>query len=136
MTNMPRYDLLKDFTQAVRSRRKTLRLTQAELANMAGISRTYLSMLEQGVATNPSYDMVLKLSRVLSLETFDKPERTFTASCYLCLTYTSLQMLPHRKEGHLIGWIFACATCAPQLYGTELTAHMPAEEDTDETHPS
>ena len=65
---------------------------------------------------------VTKVTRVLALQTFDKPERTFTASCYLCQTDTGLQMLPHRKEGYLVGWIFACETCAPRLFDAELTS--------------
>ena len=113
---------MDEFGPAIRARRTKLRLTQRQLANMTDISRTYLSMLECGTAKNPSYDTVTKVTRVLALQTFDKPERTFTASCYLCQTDTGLQMLPHRKEGYLVGWIFACETCAPRLFDAELTS--------------
>lgn len=116
---------LADFGPAVRTRRTKLRLTQQELARMAGISRTYLSMIERGKAMNLSYEVVVRLSRVLSLETFDRPERNFIVSCYLCQADVSLQMVPHRKDGVLVGWIFACSECAPKLYGSELTATLP-----------
>jgi transcriptional regulator with XRE-family HTH domain len=114
-----------DLATKIQLHRKKQRMTQRELADMVGISRTYLSMLENGTATNPSCDVVNRLSQVLSLATFDKPERTFIASCYLCQTDTGLQMVPHRKDGYMVGWIFACTRCAPQLYGAELIATLP-----------
>lgn len=117
----------RDFHDMVLRRRRQLRMTQEELANMSGISRNYLSQIENGKANNLSNNIVVRLSRILALDTFDRPERTFTASCYLCQTDASLQMIPHRKDGCLVGWIFSCAECAPKLYGAELIATLPQD---------
>jgi len=111
----------------VREQRRHLGLTQTELAQRCGISRTYLSMLERGEADNPSMAVVKALEAALGISTFDKPERMFTASCYLCGTMTGLQMIPHRKDHQIVGWIFACRHCAPKLYNSELIALLPKQ---------
>jgi len=113
----------------IRNRRVALGMTQQECANRAGISRTYLSNLERGVSANPTWTIVARLSRVLGKETFDEPERRFLASCYLCGIRTDLEMIPHRKDERLVGWIFSCLSCAPSLYGAELVATLPGSPE-------
>lgn len=113
----------------IRDRRVALGITQAELAERAGISRTYLSQLETGVSANPTHAIVQRLSEALGKETFDEPEQRYLAHCYLCGIRTDLEMLPHRKNGRLVGWIFSCMSCAPSLYGAELTAILNDKEE-------
>ncbi len=54
----------------VASRRKTLKLSQAELAKATGINRSLLSRLESG-NYSPSVDQLLSLSTILDFETSD-----------------------------------------------------------------
>lgn len=42
--------------------RKERKLTQEELANLAGVSRNYISMIERGEAENVSDDVIRKLA--------------------------------------------------------------------------
>lgn len=56
------------FGQAVATARKARRYSQAIAADLCGISRNYMSMLERGIATDPSYTIVLTLCRWLDLE--------------------------------------------------------------------
>ena len=58
-------------------------------------------------------------------ETFDMPVRAFTASCYRCGTTNNLEMVPHRKDERLVGWIFSCHDCAPKVYGGEVSVVFP-----------
>jgi transcriptional regulator with XRE-family HTH domain len=122
MINMPGYDW-------IRNRRIALGMTQEQCATRAGISRTYLSQLERGVSANPTWSIVQRLAQVLGKSTFDEPEARFLASCYLCGIRTDLQMIPHRKDERLVGWIFACLSCAPSLYGAELIATLPDDPE-------
>lgn len=55
------------FAVNLRSRRKTLGLSQEELAHRAGIDRTYVSALERCVYA-ASIDMIETLSDVLGVE--------------------------------------------------------------------
>ena len=57
----------KHFGERVRERRKQDGLSQSELAEKAGISRTYLSEIERGVATNLSWRVVESLTTELGL---------------------------------------------------------------------
>lgn len=116
---------LDEITSQLAKRRRKLRLTQAQLAEKVGISRTYLSMLERGEADNPSYEMIVRLQRFLAPETTERPEDRYTASCYMCGSYSDLEMLPHQKDGTIVGLIFSCHSCAPQLWGTEFIATFP-----------
>lgn len=61
-------DDLKRFGEDVREQRKAQNLNQEELADRVGISRTYLSQIEQGRATNLSFRLAQKLSVILGLE--------------------------------------------------------------------
>ncbi len=56
------------FGRAVQAARKQLRYSQDELATATALSRNYISMIERGVATDPSYTIVLMLCRWLRLE--------------------------------------------------------------------
>jgi transcriptional regulator with XRE-family HTH domain len=55
------------FGERVREQRLQEGLSQAELAEKVGISRTYLSEIERGVATNLSWKVVGRLTAELGL---------------------------------------------------------------------
>ena len=59
---------LEHFGDRVRTARKNEGLKQAELADKVGISRTYLSQIEQGRARNLSLRLAQKLSEKLGIE--------------------------------------------------------------------
>lgn len=61
-------DTLKDFGSRVRERREQEGWTQETLAQKVGISRTYLSKIEQGRATNLSLRLAEELNTTLGLE--------------------------------------------------------------------
>ena len=61
---------LQLLAETVVSRRKSLKLSQAALAEKAGINRSLLSRLEAGDYT-PSVDQLLNLSAVLGFSTAD-----------------------------------------------------------------
>jgi DNA-binding XRE family transcriptional regulator len=58
----------KGFGRSVQWARKEKRYSQEVAAEMCGISRNYMSMIERGTATDPSYTIVLTLCRWLRLE--------------------------------------------------------------------
>lgn len=60
-------DIRERFGTAVKFRREELGLTQEELAERAGIHRTYLSDIERG-GRNPSLVNIERLSLALDLE--------------------------------------------------------------------
>jgi y4mF family transcriptional regulator len=53
--------------QTIKQRRKELGITQADLAELADISKNTLYKLERG-QLNPSLDILTKLARVLGME--------------------------------------------------------------------
>jgi transcriptional regulator with XRE-family HTH domain len=55
------------FGQRLRQRRQELRLTQIQIFEQTGMSRSYLSTVENGRA-NSTLDMIEKLARVVGLE--------------------------------------------------------------------
>jgi transcriptional regulator with XRE-family HTH domain len=55
------------FLQLLGRRRKQLGLNQAEVANLLGMSRASLSLLERGKG-NPTLDTLTRLADVLGLE--------------------------------------------------------------------
>ncbi len=59
--------ILKNFGQAVKSKRKTAQMSQEEFAEKLGIHRTYISFIERGIR-NPSLLMVYKISRALKIK--------------------------------------------------------------------
>jgi transcriptional regulator with XRE-family HTH domain len=60
-------DLTPHFGPAVRRHRELLRLSQEELADRAGIDRTYISGVERGVR-NPSLAMMQKITLALGAD--------------------------------------------------------------------
>lgn len=65
---------LEDFGKHVRRERKNQGYNQEELAREVGISRTYLSQIEQGKAQNLSLRLAHRLSRKLGIESPYRPE--------------------------------------------------------------
>ena len=55
------------FGKKVRDKRADQRWSQEELAKRIGISRTYLSQIERGVAQNPSWRLIEQLTTILGL---------------------------------------------------------------------
>lgn len=55
----------KELGRQVQMRRKKLELTQGELAEQAGISRNYVSLIERGEARNVSVNVLHDLATVL-----------------------------------------------------------------------
>ena len=46
------------------------------------------------------------------------PEDRYGVACIGCGIESHLQMIPHRcGEGLLVGWIFCCETCRPDIIG-------------------
>lgn len=58
------------FGQAVRARRETLRLSQEEVAQRAGLHRTYISDVERG-ARNVALNTIARLADALSVSVVD-----------------------------------------------------------------
>ena len=59
--------LVKDLGNLVRQRRKALKITQPDLAELARISVNSLYKIERGEA-NPTLDLIEKIAKVLGLE--------------------------------------------------------------------
>lgn len=55
------------FGQVVRSRRRALGVSQERLAELAGLHRTYISLLERGLRT-PSLDVIAKVAAALETD--------------------------------------------------------------------
>lgn len=56
-----------DFGNQIKERRKTLKITQPDLAEMAGISINTLYKIERGQA-NPTFDVLNKITDILGLD--------------------------------------------------------------------
>lgn len=57
----------KYFGNKVLVKRKELKLNQQELADLAGVSRNYVSMIERGEAKNVSREIIRKLANSLQV---------------------------------------------------------------------
>lgn len=69
---------LKNFGQAIRDRRKTLGLTQAKLAGLAGCTELFIYEIENG-KTNPRFRNLLELIRILGLQmTLEEGKQTLS----------------------------------------------------------
>lgn len=55
------------FHEKLRKLREARGLTQAELAERAGLHRVYLTQVEGGVKTNPSLDTLQRLAKALGV---------------------------------------------------------------------
>jgi transcriptional regulator with XRE-family HTH domain len=60
-------DLSKHFGSAVRQHRTLIRLSQEELADRAGLDRTYVSGIERG-ARNPTLKILQKVADALGVD--------------------------------------------------------------------
>ena len=59
--------LVKTLGETIKSRRKELKITQPDLAELAKVSTNTLYKLERGLG-NPSLDVLNKLAEVMGLE--------------------------------------------------------------------
>lgn len=59
--------LVHELGIAIKSRRKSLKITQPHLADLAGISINTLYKIENGL-TNPGIDIIEKIAEVLGME--------------------------------------------------------------------
>lgn len=55
------------FSKQVREARRKMNLTQAEVAEKAGMTENYFAMIERG-EMNPSYEKLKSIARVLKLK--------------------------------------------------------------------
>lgn len=60
-----------DLAERIRTRREQERLSLSEVARRARISKAYLSQLEHGESTQPSYDIVARLATALGTTVSD-----------------------------------------------------------------
>jgi len=67
ITNDPSYggSLDMELGERIRARREQEQLSLSEVARRARISKAYLSQLEHGASTQPSYDVVARLATAL-----------------------------------------------------------------------
>lgn len=62
--------IAQNIANTIKVRRKALGITQEELADLAGIDRTYASQLERAIA-NPSLTVLCKVANSLDLNLVD-----------------------------------------------------------------
>ena len=58
----------QDLSDAVKKRREELGLTQAEVANRAGIGQPYISKIERGIIKSPSSSTIEALAKALEMD--------------------------------------------------------------------
>lgn len=63
--------LKKALAAQVRTHRRRCGLSQEDLADRAGIDRTYVSQIERGVIVNPSLLVVCKVAQALDVPALD-----------------------------------------------------------------
>ncbi len=84
-------------------KRKDLKLTQREVAEKAGISRNYVSMIERGTATNISFSIVSKLGIALDIPipelVFGQPVEDPSQEAYITMLEETLAASQLAKEG-------------------------------------
>lgn len=56
-----------DIGQVIQARRKSLKISQQDLAEIAGVSERTIGAIERGVG-NPALDTLLKIGEVLGME--------------------------------------------------------------------
>ena len=71
--------VLKEIGSRINERRKSLKLSQEQLAKMAGLDRAYISSLENG-KQNVTLGVILKLSEALDLSLWDLLDREYVLS--------------------------------------------------------
>jgi transcriptional regulator with XRE-family HTH domain len=62
--------IAQNIASAIKAQRKVMGITQEELADLAGIDRTYASQLERAIA-NPSLTVLCKVADALGLKLTD-----------------------------------------------------------------
>lgn len=62
--------IAQNIASTIKVQRKTMGITQEELADLAGIDRTYASQLERAIA-NPSLTVLCKVADALQLTLMD-----------------------------------------------------------------
>lgn len=62
-----------NYSQIIKERRKSVGVTQEQLADVAGISLSYLKMIEQG-KTNPTLQIIEQLLDCLGMEILVRPK--------------------------------------------------------------
>jgi len=67
---MRRKDILKNFGKRIREERKKLKISQEELADRAGIHRTYIGMIERA-ERNITLINIYKISKALKIEPYE-----------------------------------------------------------------
>ncbi|VVE80351.1 helix-turn-helix domain-containing protein [Pandoraea sputorum] len=65
---------MTDFGKFTRNRRKTLKLTQTELARRLGVDDAYISAIERGVRTPSDVVFIEQLGRALALDATGQSE--------------------------------------------------------------
>lgn len=60
----------------------------------------------------------------LSPEQLCIPSSVYTAHCIKCTCTNNLHLLPHRKDGKMVGWVFCCPACAPLVYNAGVTTEF------------
>ncbi len=70
MTTKDKEQLRKELGEKLRKAREKAGLTQAELAEKAGLNGSYYAEIERG-EVNPSVDKLHDIAQVLKLKTFD-----------------------------------------------------------------
>ena len=48
------------------------------------------------------------------------PDEQYVTCCVVCGKMDHLVMLGHRVEGKLVGWIFTCLQCYPEVVGKKI----------------
>jgi len=96
-------DVLVLLGNRIRQLRKNLKLTQADLADKAGLSTNFIALLEKG-KRSASVDTLFRISKVLKVELkdlFDFPEKKTKAH----VATDGLMKLLKRKSADDIGMI-------------------------------
>jgi transcriptional regulator with XRE-family HTH domain len=67
---MPKEDILLNFGENVRKERARRKLSQEKLAELAGVHRTYIGMIERG-EKNITLRNIEKIARALKMSIYD-----------------------------------------------------------------
>lgn len=70
MANKQDGKIFKDLGDRIREARESARLTQAEVANAAGVNVSYYAQIERG-EVNPSYEKLQSIMKVVKLKSLD-----------------------------------------------------------------
>ena len=48
------------------------------------------------------------------------PDERYFIHCQRCLSRSNLMMVPHRRDGKMLGWIFVCQNCLDNVLNAEV----------------